>query len=124
MASGSRGASSGELPEGDGAARPGSRPALARVSAHDFPNLSRASQLSQDSAKRAAASGLRRSSVVKAQQEMSRRAEGPVDVGVTLTIVDESTGTGVPYKNDGARFPTSKYTLKLVQVRVGLLRCV
>jgi hypothetical protein len=93
-----------------------SRPALARVSAHDFPNLSRASQLSQESAAKRAAAGLKRSSMVKAQQEMSKRAEGPMDVGVTVTIVDDITGEGVTYKNDGTRFAVSKFTLKMVQV--------
>lgn len=60
---------------------------------------------------------LHRSSLVKTEQELARRAAGPVDVGMTITIHDVESGKAVAYKSDGGRFTQSQYTVKMIAVR-------
>lgn len=60
---------------------------------------------------------LRRSSIVKTEQELARRAAGPVDVGMTICITDVESSKAITYKSDGSRFAGSKHTVKMVAVR-------
>jgi hypothetical protein len=95
---------------------PKARPALARVSAQNFPNLARASQISEGNRSAAGGGGLHRSSVIRAKQELDKRNEPVTSVTVTIEVIDEDKSKGVVYKNDGSRFAHSHYTLKLIQV--------
>lgn len=96
------------------------KPTLARVSAQQYPNLSRASQHSTQSKMSHVASGgnLSRVSAVRAQQEVDRRAAASeASCSVTLSIQDSQAGKPAVYKVDGMRFAHSKHTVKFVQVR-------
>ena len=100
-------------------------PALARVSAQQYPNLSRASQHSTQSKLSHVASGgnLSRASVVRAQQEVDRRdAAADTLCSVTFSLEDTQTGKPVVFKVDGMRFAHSKHTVKFAQVCSGHAR--
>lgn len=90
---------------------------LVRVSAAAYPKLARASQagIARNSVIGAGSGGLTRSSVVKGLEESRNRPDARESLGIELEIVDVTTGKLAVYKNDGERFPGSKYTLKLTQ---------
>jgi hypothetical protein len=99
------------------------KPVLARVSALQYPNFSRASLNSApaeaDKPNTALTSlYLARSPAVRARQEMERCAAEQVLVCTVSTSIEDLTeGRPVTYKMDGGRFLHSKETLKMQQVR-------
>lgn len=57
--------------------------------------------------------GLERSSVTRANQEMSSRSDYPVRCSLSLAIREVESGDGVYYKFDGQRFAYSDATVKI-----------
>eukprot|EP00892_Ulva_mutabilis_P006135 jgi/Ulvmu1/3894/UM018_0115.1 len=92
------------------------RNTLVRVSAANYPKLSRASQagIARNSVV-GSSGGLNRSSVVRGAQEVARRPTALESLGVTMEIKDSTTGKLVMFKNDGERFSVSKHTIKFIQ---------